>query len=255
MYRRPRAWTWWKAAYTGTKSITHTAWPWPGCSKLVIFRDGASSHRWQPSPLHTSSMHKQLSIPVFSLHIQEELWCSFGHHCKPNIRLLRPLPCGYNMCKCVGKGVVSLDVNVDMLTASYTSVSSFWNHSYLATDIGPAEAASHLSYMHKHRQISVLGLDTFQGPVCLWSHWSCHGHSTHSSQPAACNTSCLLYPIKTSLAVFSFGLPALPACSLGWRANNEGVLELLLPATIKKDCWSLQPTKALIGSLHILQQL
>ena len=53
-----------------------------------------------------------------------------------------------------------------MSTASYTSVSSCAKHSYLATDIRAAEVASNLSYMHRHRQMAVPGLDTFQGPLC-----------------------------------------------------------------------------------------
>ena len=45
-------------------------------------------------------------------------------------------------------------------------------HSYLATDINAAEVASNLSYMHRHRQTAVRGLNTFHGPLCPWSHLS-----------------------------------------------------------------------------------
>jgi len=38
-----------------------------------------------------------------------------------------------------------------MAKASYTSVSSCAEHSYLATDISAAEVARSLSYMHRHR--------------------------------------------------------------------------------------------------------
>lgn len=67
---------------TKTLRLKQISSGWKATALATLYETACSpvckSNSMQIQTVHTSSIHKQLSSPIFSLHNQEALWCSWG---------------------------------------------------------------------------------------------------------------------------------------------------------------------------------